>query len=126
LISLISGIEVNFTSVSMSVRSFSAPGLSAQSTQLQTPTLIGCCLLKNFVVSFAFRRRRSVISKEGGLWFVLKTLSTARAFDVQTTFIDRELTGSPKAALQFHLKLQGRRATEPMTITGFSNAAQVL
>jgi hypothetical protein len=33
---------VNFTSVSMSVRSLATSGLSAQSTQLQTPTLIGC------------------------------------------------------------------------------------
>jgi hypothetical protein len=57
---------VNFTSISMSVRSFTAPGLAAQSTRLQTPTLIGCELLKNFAYSLCRSRRRSVISKEGG------------------------------------------------------------
>jgi hypothetical protein len=48
---------VNFTSVSMSVRSPSAsdphPKIRAQSTQLQTPTLIGCYLLKSSVFGFA-------------------------------------------------------------------------
>jgi hypothetical protein len=41
------GIEVNFTSSSVSVRSLAASGLSTFGTRLQTPTLIGCLLLKN-------------------------------------------------------------------------------
>jgi hypothetical protein len=41
------GIEVNFTSSSVSVRSLPASGLSTFGTRLQTPTLIGCLLLKN-------------------------------------------------------------------------------
>jgi hypothetical protein len=41
------GIEVNFTSSSVSVRGLSASGLSTFGTRLQTPTLIGCLLLKN-------------------------------------------------------------------------------
>jgi hypothetical protein len=51
---------VNFTSSSVSVCGLLVLRPEAHGTRLQTPTLIGCCLLK----SIASRRRRPVSAKK--------------------------------------------------------------